>query len=240
MPIRLLAAVLFFLVCSQPVLAECYRIATSAGTGATGEIAQITRHVFATAGLCVETVRVPVRRIDMMLAERQVDGWVQAVDGKVLPSDGIFFLARDLGHLEGTLYWSPEDPEPQGGKVSIGTVTGVSWALEEIRNRGGRLFEVNDNKQLLSMVVNRRIRGFLLPEITYRHFLVRFPRLSNYHSRTVIDLSIRVALRADLKPLAAKLEAAIGQTLEERFPDQVWQRYLEELGVPGVKASGSW
>lgn len=237
MPIRLLAVLLLSLLCPQPVGAECYRIATSAGTGATGEIAHITRHVFAKAGLCVDTIRAPVRRIDVMLAEHQVDGWAQATGGETR-SDQFFFLARDLGRLKGTLYWAPADPEPKGAGVSIGTVIGVPWAEEEIRRRGSRLFEVNDNKQLLAMAGNQRIQGFLLPDVTYRHFLALYPRLRDYRSRLVADLPIRLALRADLKPLAPKLEAAIGQTFEEGFPDKVWQHYLEELAAPAGGTPG--
>ena len=164
----------------------------------------------------------------MMLAEHQVDGWAQAVTDDSRP-DGVIFLPTNLGRLEGTLYWPSDAPEPKGEGASIGTVVGVAWAQEAIRKRGSSLFEVNDNKQLLAMAANRRIQGFLLPEITYRHFLSRFPQLRSYRSRKVADLPIRLALRADLTPISGQLEVAVRQTFEEEFPKQVWQRYLDEL-----------
>jgi len=210
----------------------CYRVATAAGVGATGEMAEITRHVFARAGLCVEMVRLPSKRIGAMAEQGEVDGWVQAVASDEV-SKGLFLVSHDLGRLAGGLYWSPSLPEPKGGGAIIGVVLGQKWAQDEVHRRGAILYEVRDNKQLLTMVSKGHIQGFLIPDVTYRHFLVIHPELADYRSLAVADLRIRLALNVGLKPLEERLNAAIDQTIAEGFPAKVWRNYLEELRNPG-------
>jgi hypothetical protein len=228
--LRTLLLAMLFLALPRPLparAAECYRIAAAAGTGGTGEMARIVNHVFEAAGLCAEMLRLPPKRVGPTAEQGQVDGWVQAVDDENI-SDKMFFLSNDLGHLEGSLYWPPDLPEPRGGKIVIGAVLGQSWAQNEAHRRGTRLYEVRDNKQLLSMAASGRIQGFLVPAVTYRHFLVNFPELKNFRSLAVVDLRIRLALRADLEPLAGRLNAAVEQTIAEGFAAEVWRQYLEE------------
>ena len=222
------ALVLFFLPSAPAQAADCYKIATTAGTGGTGEIAQIARHVFEAAGLCVEMIRLPPKRIEAMAELRQVDGWVQAISAADIPR-GMILVPHDLGHLEGTLYWASDVPEPTGSRAVIGVVLGQTWAQGEVSRRRSKLYEVRDNKQLLSMAVEQRIQGFLVPAITYRHFLAKFPELRGYRSRFVSDLPIRLALNAGLESVAQRLDIAAEQTMTGDYPAQVWGKYLQEL-----------
>lgn len=206
---------------------DCFRIATPAGAGGTGEMSQITIQVFKEAGLCVEMLRLPPKRIAGVVAAREADGWVQAVTADDKPP-GVILLANDLGRLEGTLYWPAGSMEPAGSDSAIGAVLGQAWAQLEVQRRKAKLYEVRDNKQLLSMASTQRLRGFLIPAITYQHFLVDFPELRSYNRRLVADLRIRIALRPGLESIVPRLETAAKQTVEEGFPQQVWQRYLQE------------
>ena len=207
--------------------AQCYRIATPAGTGGTSEIAEITRHVFQKAGFCAVVLRVPAKRIDAEIEEGEADGWVRAIGPEAVP-DKFLLIPNDLGHLEGGLFWPPGAPEPRGDKAVIGAVLGQEWADMEVRRRGARLYEVIDNQQLMRMAIERRIQGFLVPEFTYRHLIRAFPELQTFSGRAVADLRIRLALQPRLTPIASRLDKAAAATMEEGFAASVWRKYLSQ------------
>ena len=206
---------------------ECTRIAVPAGTGGTGEMAEIAHHVFDKAGLCILLIRYPPKRIDAAIEDREVDGWVQAVGDEAQPSKFIL-IGHDLGQLDADLYWPADKEEPKGREATIGAVIGQVWAERESQRRDVKLYEVTDNKQLMKMASMRRIQGLLMPDIAYRHFLVEFPELRSYSRIKVAQLRIRIALLASFKSLANRLDAAVVETKAEGYPDRIWRAYLRQ------------
>lgn len=214
---------------SRLCAADCYRIATAIGTGATGEIGIIAAAAFERARLCVSVSRLPPKRIYAMAKNGGLDGWAQAE----LPLDDqdpdFVRVPTALTEFSATLYWPQGRDAPQGERARIGVVGGQEWARQEIDRRHAQMVEVNDNKQLLSMVENSRLAGFMIPSVTYRHFLPHFPAIRGFRAEEVTSLPVTITLLRKHAGLVPALDRAVAGLRDEGFVAHILHDYESEF-----------
>lgn len=218
---RAFPSILLAVAVLSPASAEtCLRIGAPSGAGATDEIMTVMREAAKRAGLCVETLRAPRNRLPSL-----------ALDGAILtepqpPEAGsTVVLPTPVAVFEGTLYWLPGRQAPSGPQARIGVILGQEWALHAVTERGSAPYEVRDNRQLLEMMAAGRLDGMMLPSISFRHFLPRFPALKTCRSETLVSLPVRVLLKSGRQDAAAALDTALAGMRRDGTADAIFQRY---------------
>ena len=217
---RAFPPILLALAALSPAAAEtCLRIGVPSGAGAGDEIMAVVREAGKRASLCVETLRAPRNRLPSL-----------ALDGAILAepqpprTDHPIVLTTPLAVFKGTLYWLPGRQAPSGPQTRIGVILGQEWALRAATERGSEPYEVRDNRQLMQMMAAGRLDGMMLPSISFRHFLPKFPALKTCRSEALVSLPVRVLLKSGHKDAAA-LDRALADMRRDGTADAIFQRY---------------
>lgn len=205
----------------------CFRIGVPAGAGATGELMEITGHIFANAHLCATMIRLPQIRLDSMLGGHGLDGETVAGGDSPELAELLQAVPTPLAHFTGTLFWPAHQPEPRGAGATIGIILGQEWARQGVLARGSAIFEVRENRQLLEMAQNMRLQGFLLPAETARHFRKDYPAVGDMQSRQIEDLPIQLRMAVRHRDLLPALDSSIIALRHDGYIAQILTRYAQ-------------
>jgi len=215
------ASLALFLVPCSPSRAEtCLAIGAPSGAGATEEIVEAVRQAGKRAGLCIKTVRAPRNRLSALPLDGQV-----LTEAAPSEQDGLVAVPTPVITFEGTLYWLPQHPEPNGRHTQIGVILGQEWALRAVAGMGSQPFEVRDNRQLMRMMAAGRLDGMMLPSISFRHFLPGYPELKGCQGKAVIPLPVRVLLKPNHQRAAEALDHALAAMKRDGTTAAIFKRY---------------
>jgi len=212
---RLLAAVCATWGVTAPAIeaaaSPCLRIGIAEGGSYHEETVQLVTTIVTKAGLCAEIVSAPQNRLNVMEKEGTLDGDAWRDEPYLAANPALLKVPTPVQHFSVSIYWRKprRDPTREVG-AEIGILLGRPWAREALKNRPIALFEASSYHQLLQLARTGRLRGFVMPTLTFRKFAVEENEPADaYDSREILRQPLYLAVQNRLAGTVPALDEAI-------------------------------
>jgi hypothetical protein len=194
-----------------PAAAACLRIGVAEGGAYAGETVELVHEIFDQAGQCVQILRAPQMRIDLMERQGELDGDAWRDDAYLSASSGLAKVPTPVQHFSVSLYWllGSHDPASMPG-ATIGILSSRSWARDAVRDLPATLFEATSYRQLLQLARMGRIQALVMPTLTFRKLADEEKEgTSAFQSREVLTRPFYLALDKTNAGIIPALDSAI-------------------------------
>ena len=191
--------------------AACLRIGVAEGGAYAGETVELVHEIFEQAGQCVQILRAPQKRIDLMERQAELDGDAWRDDAYLSAAPTLTKVPTPIQHFSVSLYWrgGSKDPALAPGTV-VGLLSSRSWARDAVQGLPVTLFEATSYRQLLQLARTGRIQALVMPTLTFRK-LAQEDRQdpAAFHSREILSRPFYLALNKANAEAIPALDSAI-------------------------------
>jgi hypothetical protein len=191
--------------------AACLRIGVTEGGAYVGETAELVTSIFSEAGQCVELLRAPQTRIDVMERQGELDGDAWRDDAYIAGAPTLTKVPTPVQHFSISLYWrrGTGDPAVTPGSV-VGILSSRSWARDAVRDLPVTLFEATSYRQLLQLAGKGRVQALVMPTLTFRKLVEEEKQdTDSFESREVLSRPFYLALDKKNAGMIPALDMAI-------------------------------
>ncbi len=190
--------------------AACLKIGVAEGGAYAGETVELVTSIFEQAGQCVQVMRAPQMRIDVMERQGELDGDAWRDDSYLAGAPILTKVPTPVQHFSVSLYWRSDGADPA---AAPGTVVGIlpsrSWARDAVRDLPATLFEATSYRQLLQLARSGRIQALVMPTLTFRKLAEEEKEPAAFQSREVLSRPFYLALNKRDAGMIPALDTAI-------------------------------
>jgi hypothetical protein len=189
----------------------CLRIGVPDGGAYAGETVDLVHEIFDQAGQCVQILRAPQMRIDLMERQGELDGDAWRDDAYLSAAPTLAKVPTPVQHFSVSLYWrrGASDPAEVPGSV-VGILASRSWARDAVQGLRVYLFEATSYHQLLQLARTERIQALVMPTLTFKKLVEEDKEdPGSFQSREVLSRPFYLALNTTNAGMIPALDSAI-------------------------------